>query len=312
MIGDVSRIRQILVNLLSNAVKFTEQGEVVLSLSALPLNNKRYALQFAVRDTGIGIAPERMDRLFRSFSQVDASTTRRYGGTGLGLAISKRLARSWAAVSGWKANRANGSTFHVVLPLSIASPSSAYRDGAATSGRAARTDRRRQRHQPAHSDPQLAAGEIPHECASGPEALAQIQQSGPFDIAILDVQMPDMDGMTLAHEIRRLHSAEQLPLVVLSSVGQRGAEIAGAGFASMLTKPIKQSQLYGILARVFTSHEHAAQATTNSAPAYDSNWAAVPPAYSDGRRPFREPESRCKTSCTTRLSGRRRGTARRC
>ena len=112
---------------------------------------------------------------------------------------------------------------------------------------------------------------VPHECASGPEALAAIQRSGPFDIAILDVQMPEMDGITLAHEIRRLYSAENLPLVGLSSVGQRSAEIAGAGFASMLTKPIKQSQLYNVLADVFTSREHAAQATLNSGSAYDGN-----------------------------------------
>ena len=121
VIGDVTRIRQILVNLLSNAVKFTEQGEVVLSLSALPLGSKRYELHFAVRDTGIGIAPERMNRLFRSFSQVDASTTRRYGGTGLGLAISKRLCEIMGGKIWVESEPGKGSTFHIALPLTIAS-----------------------------------------------------------------------------------------------------------------------------------------------------------------------------------------------
>src|SRR5262249_20646604 len=120
-LGDVTRVRQILVNLLSNAVKFTEQGEVEVFLTSRPIDDSRHELHFTVRDTGMGIPPERMDRLFRSFSQVDASTTRRFGGTGLGLAISKRLSEMMGGTMWVESEVRKGSIFHVILTAQAAS-----------------------------------------------------------------------------------------------------------------------------------------------------------------------------------------------
>ena len=122
VLGDGTRLRQIMVNLLSNAVKFTERGEVVLTLSSKPLARDRYELHFAVRDTGIGIPEDRMDRLFRSFSQVDASTTRRYGGTGLGLVICQRLTKLMGGTIWVESEVGKGSTFHVTIPMDVTEP----------------------------------------------------------------------------------------------------------------------------------------------------------------------------------------------
>ena len=120
VVGDAARLRQVLLNLLSNAVKFTEKGEVVVQVGAEPTGASAYRLELAVRDTGIGIPADRMDRLFASFSQVDASTTRRYGGTGLGLAISKRLVELMGGTMWAESEEGSGSTFHIDLPVEAA------------------------------------------------------------------------------------------------------------------------------------------------------------------------------------------------
>ena len=131
IVGDAARLRQVLLNLLSNAVKFTEEGEVVVHVDAEPTGASSYRLEFAVRDTGIGIPEDRMDRLFASFSQVDASTTRRYGGTGLGLAISKRLVELMGGTMWVESEEGKGSTFHIGLPVEAAEvPTTRGRAGA--------------------------------------------------------------------------------------------------------------------------------------------------------------------------------------
>ncbi|MDH4136037.1 MAG: GAF domain-containing protein, partial [Anaerolineae bacterium] len=263
--GDMTRLRQILVNLLSNAVKFTEQGEVVVSVDARLIGGgemrgedenaetfspPRYELHFAVRDTGIGIPPERMDRLFQSFSQVDASTTRRYGGTGLGLAISKRLSEMMGGTMWVESEVGKGSTFHFTIQAEAA-PSSMRVD--------------LQGIQPDLSDKRVLIvddnstnrfiltlqtqswGMLPRNTASPTEALEWIRQGDPFDVAILDMQMPEMDGLTLAAEMRRERDTEALPLVMLTSLGQQEADVERGEFAAFLTKPIKASQLYNVL-----------------------------------------------------------------
>ena len=115
IVGDGARLRQVLLNLLSNAVKFTEQGEVIVHVDAEPAGRGKHRLHLAVRDTGIGIPQDRMDRLFESFSQVDASTSRRYGGTGLGLAISKRIVELMGGTMWVESEEGKGSTFHIEL-----------------------------------------------------------------------------------------------------------------------------------------------------------------------------------------------------
>ena len=253
--GDVTRLRQILVNLLSNAVKFTEQGEVVLTLHSVPLTADRCELHFSVRDTGIGIPADRMDRLFRSFSQIDSSTTRRYGGTGLGLVICKRLCEIMGGHIRVESVAGEGSTFHAVLPMEIASPVHV----ALEPGTLNLDGRRLLIVDDNPTNRQILTlqaqswGMISKESASGEEALTRLRQGEQFDIAILDIQMPDMDGITLAREIHRQCGPDVMPLVGLSSVTRRVAEFEDAGFSRMLTKPIKQAQLYHVLAQVFST-----------------------------------------------------------
>jgi signal transduction histidine kinase/CheY-like chemotaxis protein/HPt (histidine-containing phosphotransfer) domain-containing protein len=264
--GDVTRLRQIVVNLLSNAVKFTEQGEVVLSVACSALRGgstnhatrdtqHAYELHFAVRDTGIGIPPDRMERLFQSFSQVDASTTRRYGGTGLGLAISRRLSEMmggtmWAESDGVPGK---GSTFHFTIQAKAApSPPRAYLEAAQPdlSGKQVlivddnATNRRILTLQT------QAWGMLPRDTDSPLKALDWIRQGSRFDVAILDMHMPEMDGLTLAAAMRRTRDAQALPLVMLTS-GQREVDTGGIRFAAFLTKPIKASQLYDALVDIF-------------------------------------------------------------
>jgi PAS domain S-box-containing protein len=263
VLGDVTRLRQILINLLGNAVKFTEKGEVVISVSKVPHADASAAsgpltLKFTVRDTGIGIPLDRMGRLFQSFSQADSSTSRKYGGTGLGLAISKRLTGLmggdlWAESSGVAGE---GSAFIFTIqtePVDL--PESGHRDlhGAqpALDGKRVlivddnATNRRILSLQLHNWGMQTRDSEFPEE------ALKWVRNDDPFDLAILDMHMPGMDGVTLAQQIRELRSPAALPLVLFSSLGRHETE-AGAGlFAAYLGKPIKPSQLFDTLAGLF-------------------------------------------------------------
>jgi signal transduction histidine kinase/CheY-like chemotaxis protein/HPt (histidine-containing phosphotransfer) domain-containing protein len=252
--GDVTRLRQILVNLLSNAIKFTEKGEVILTIRSAPLTEGRCELHFSVRDTGIGIPADRMDRLFRSFSQVDSSTTRRYGGTGLGLVICRRLCDIMGGRIWVESVAEKGSTFHVVLPLEIAPPVHEMPEPGPLylQGRTLLIVDDNPTNRQILTLQARNWGMRSEECASAEEALARLRQGERFDVAILDIQMPDIDGITLARDIHRLCDPETMPLVGLSSVTRRLSEFEGAGFSTMLTKPIKQSQLFNVLAQVFS------------------------------------------------------------
>ncbi len=270
--GDVTRLRQIFVNLLSNAVKFTEKGEIVLSVTVrrkdeegkldehrpgeLPLSE----LCFAIKDTGIGISEEGKARLFQSFSQVDASTTRRYGGTGLGLTISKRLAELMGGTMWVESKPGVGSTFYFTILVQAAPATSRpYLDASQPHLSAKRIlivdDNATNR-----SILSLQAqswGMLPYACASGLEALAQIEEGVPFDVAILDMQMPDMDGLMLAEQIRSVQSTHNLPLIMLTSMGRRDVlNTRNVEFAAFLHKPIKPSQLYNTLLPLFVGQKH--------------------------------------------------------
>jgi signal transduction histidine kinase/CheY-like chemotaxis protein/HPt (histidine-containing phosphotransfer) domain-containing protein len=250
VVSDATRVRQILVNLLSNAVKFTDTGEIVVrvELAGGELQAEDATLHFAVKDTGIGIPRERLDRLFRSFSQVDPSTTRRFGGTGLGLAICKRLCEMLGGALWVESEPGRGSTFHFRLRVRVP-PGQPAEPAALPSLRGKRllivddnaTNRQILRLQAE------SWGLIPRETGSAAEALEWIRLGEAFDVAILDIQMPDMDGITLAQEIRRHRGPDHLPLVALSSLGRRDAGAGAAPFAHYLTKPVKQSQLYNVL-----------------------------------------------------------------
>jgi PAS domain S-box-containing protein len=260
VVGDATRLRQILINLLNNAIKFTDKGEVVLSVDgeALGLGDgevgRKHRLHFAVRDSGIGIPEDRLGRLFESFSQVDASTTRRYGGTGLGLAISKRLSELMGGTIWVESQIGEGSTFHFTIQAEQASglaPADQQGPPPQLHGRRVLIvdDNATNRHilvRQAESWGMLA-----RDTASPAQALEWIRRGDPFDLAILDMQMPEMDGVTLAGEIGRYRDARALPLVLLTSLGSREEVRGGVEFAASLTKPIKPSQLYDTLMNVF-------------------------------------------------------------
>jgi signal transduction histidine kinase/CheY-like chemotaxis protein/HPt (histidine-containing phosphotransfer) domain-containing protein/PAS domain-containing protein len=263
IVGDVTRLRQILVNLLSNAVKFTEQGEVFLSVASEAASrgstgaaHDKHVLHFAVRDTGVGIPADRTDRLFQSFSQVDASTTRRYGGTGLGLAISRRLSEMMGGAMWVESEPGKGSTFHFTIVAQAApAPARAYLEESQPALQNKRvlivddneTNRR-------ILTRQVESWQmLPQATASPIEALNWIRQGAAFDVGILDMQMPVMDGLTLAQEIRKLASSEaQLPLVMLTSLGRNEVNADDDLFAAFLNKPIKPSSLFDVLVGIFT------------------------------------------------------------
>ncbi len=263
--GDSTRLRQILVNLLSNAVKFTQQGEVVLLVEATRSDEAvsapgegHYELHFAVRDTGIGISEEGKNRLFRSFSQVDASTTRRYGGTGLGLAISKRLAELMGGTMWVDSQPGVGSTFHfTILARAASALSQPYLQASQPhlAGRRVLIVDDNATNRSILTLQVQSWGMLPTACLSGQEALAQVQAGIPFDVAILDMQMPEMDGVMLAGQMRTLPAAASLPLIMFTSLGRREMDTQGVEFAALLHKPIKPSQLYNALLGLFAGQE---------------------------------------------------------
>jgi len=260
--GDVTRLRQIILNLLANAVKFTEKGEVVLSVTSQPLPAGQVELTFSVRDTGIGLSEAGMGRLFQSFSQADSSTTRKYGGTGLGLAISKRLAelmggRMWVESAGL----GHGSTFLFTMRVPIADlPAQSRRDYLGTQPELSRkrvlvvddnaTNRRVLALQMGKWGMLSRDTEFPAEALRW---LTDATAAGEtFDLAILDMHMPEMDGLELA---QRVHAMQpKLPLVLFSSLGRREVGDTQGLFAAYLAKPVRQSQLFDTLANLFAQH----------------------------------------------------------
>ena len=280
--GDLARLRQILLNLLSNAVKFTESGEVVLTVSSEVLSAGRVALTFAVRDTGIGMSAQGMSRLFQSFSQADSSTTRKYGGTGLGLAISKRLAelmggRMWAESEG----PGKGSTFFFTIEAATAKlPPRRQRDHV---GVQAELQGKRMLIVDDNATNRrvlsLQAGKWgmgTRDTESPLEALHWLEQGERFDLAILDMHMPELDGIELARRIRARCAA--LPLVLFSSVGRHEPHVDGSLFDAFLTKPIRQSHLFDTLASLLAHDASAKPAIVASAkPQIDPSMAARHP-----------------------------------
>jgi CheY-like chemotaxis protein len=249
-----------MINLINNALKFTEEGEVVLSVSGESVvkrgvKEKRHDLKFSVRDTGIGIPPERMDRLFQAFSQVDASTSRKYGGTGLGLAISKRLAELMGGDMWVESTVGEGTTFIFTIQAEQASdvkkrPHLAGEQAALSGKRVLvvddnETNRRILTLQGKTWGMHVRATENPKE------AIKWIKKGDPFDLAILDMNMPEMNGVELAVAIRGVRDAEALPLVLFTSLGSREVETGGVNFAAQLQKPLKPSALFDILLEIF-------------------------------------------------------------
>ncbi|MGE5434520.1 MAG: response regulator, partial [Candidatus Doudnabacteria bacterium] len=256
IVGDDARLRQVLLNLLSNAVKFTEQGEVMVLVDAEQIGGGSYRVELAVRDTGIGIPPDRMDRLFTSFSQVDASTTRRFGGTGLGLAISKRLVELMGGTITIESEVKKGSTFRISLPVASADVPTkfAFDDGLPhLAGKRIlivddnATNREIVARHARSWEMEPVAVELPAD------ALELIAQGEPFDVAVLDMMMPKMDGVALARAIRKHRSESELPLLLLTSLGRLPQLQSEGVFSAQLAKPLKASQLYNTLLQLLTA-----------------------------------------------------------
>ncbi len=253
VVGDEARLRQVVVNLLSNAVKFTGAGEVVTTVSSRPLGQNRVEVRIDVRDTGPGIAPEKLARLFEPFVQADLSTTREFGGTGLGLSISRRIVEAMSG-SIWADTEVGvGSTFHVVVPLQRAAEP--VRRGSTENNRVLEglrvlvvddneTNLRILR-------TQLEGWGMQTELFSRPtEALAAVESGELFDLGVLDVQMPVMDGVTLAHRLRETPAGAALPLLMLTSLGQASPALSELSRATDLSKPVKPWLLHAALGRL--------------------------------------------------------------
>ncbi len=217
-----------------------------------------YELHFAVRDTGIGISEEGQSRLFRSFSQVDASTSRRYGGTGLGLAISKRLAELMGGTMWVESQPGSGSIFHFTIqaqPAPAAARPYQQSDQPHLAGKRVLLVDDNATNRAILIAQTQSWGMLPTACASGQEALEQAQAGTAFDVAILDMQMPGMDGVMLAGQLRRSPATRSLPLVLFTSLGRREVDAQGVEFVAYLHKPIKPSQLYNVLLSLFIAPE---------------------------------------------------------
>jgi len=243
IIGDVTRLRQILANLLGNAVKFTEKGEVVLAISSLSLETGKIELNFAVRDTGIGISKDRMDRLFRSFSQVDSSTTRHYGGTGLGLAISKRLVEMMGGRIWVKSEPGKGSTFQFTIIAQSPAPKEAVSTNSSLTGKRILVVYGNDISRSMLAEAAWSWGMIPAVAASGKAALEMLAAET-FDFVILDAVLPDVDGQSLSRKVKKDKNAD-ITSVIFTPIGRsllRETQVDG-----WLTKPIKPIQLRNLL-----------------------------------------------------------------
>jgi CheY-like chemotaxis protein len=243
IVGDSHRLRQVLLNLISNAMKFTHQGEIFVSVDLLKIGNSNLELAFHVKDTGIGIPKDKLSRLFKAFSQVDSSTTRKYGGTGLGLVISERLVHLMSGNILVESQSEVGTTFTFTITAGVSQSSLRQYVHFNTAGNEGKkvlviddnaTNLTILKNQLEHwmLTPVLAA--------SAQQALNILASSDRFDLVITDMQMPDMDGLQLSQKIKSKYT---LPIILLSSIGDENKRKHPHLFSAVLNKPVKQQQL---------------------------------------------------------------------
>ena len=278
VIGDVTRIRQILVNLLNNALKFTDKGEVVVLLKSMLLEKNQYELQFSIRDTGIGIPKDKTGRLFQSFSQVDTSTTRKYGGTGLGLAISKELAEKMGGRMWVESEEGKGSTFHftVIAKAEETAPLISIDQYSDFSGKRILIVDDNATNRLILIKQTESWGMKPTAVESGKEALALFDKET-FDIAILDMQMPEMDEFTLSERISEMNTKNNLPMIILTSIKRDKTRATDSRIAAFLNKPIKTSNLFNVLNSIISSASAVKTKKTKKENAMDSTVAVRHP-----------------------------------
>jgi PAS domain S-box-containing protein len=250
IIGDLTRLRQIFVNLISNAVKFTEEGEVLVSASSRRLGGDSYEFHFAVKDTGIGISADNMYRLFKSFSQIDASTTRKYGGTGLGLAISKRLVELMGGMIWAESGLGKGSIFHfTIISEARSAEPKAYQssDQPVLAGKRLLIVDGRETNLKIMKQLALLWHMLPEAASNAKDAL-DLARASAFDAAILGADIQGMELLALASEIRQYQ--RKMPLILSASFGSKKFDDCSQ-FNAFLTRPIKPLQLYESLRKIF-------------------------------------------------------------
>ncbi len=268
--GDEQRLRQVLVNLMSNAVKFTEHGDVLVKVQKLTPpgeaeNSSTLMLHFSVRDTGIGVAPDRLARLFRPFTQADVSTARKYGGTGLGLAISRKLVELMGGKMWAESVPGQGSTFHFTAKVTA-------KPEAKTPAHVARLPRLADLKILILDDNAASRemlfeqckewGMLPQAVESPAQALQLLRQGAEFDLALIDMHLPGTDGISVAAEIQKINSASMMPMVLLTPLGKRNStkNEVHVLFAHAVHKPIKPAQLCAVLERALLSQRVAPRA----------------------------------------------------
>ena len=269
--GDPGRIRQILFNLIGNAIKFTQEGEIVVEVSVIETSNIARSLRFAVTDTGIGIAPEVQQSLFDSFTQVDSSTTRKFGGTGLGLAICKRLVSMMQGEIGVISEQGQGSSFWFTIPLRHSSTSSPTPLPTGTlQGRRVCIVESNDTIRFLLQHYTQSWGMSCEVARNGQDGLALLQQHAndgqSFDLAILDHTLSETtqeDGLSLAKQIRQNPLISHIPLILLTAFGKRGeGKLAHqAGFNGYLPKPIRHQQLQQCLQMLLSNTQHASSSS---------------------------------------------------
>ena len=249
VIGDPGRVRQVVLNLLSNAVKFTQAGEVVVSLKTTLLPDERVEARITIRDTGIGISPDRIAGLFKPFIQADASTTRLYGGTGLGLAICKHLCELMGGSIWAHSELGKGSSFQFSIVVSRSTAPSMQPSNKHLIGRRALiVDDNATNLQVLRA--QIEGWGVQTLALSSPRtAIERLHAGEPFDVALIDYRMPELDGMQLATEIRK--ERPEVPIIILSSFGRPVESAISKPIATFVSKPVRRATLLGILSSLF-------------------------------------------------------------
>ncbi|MES2112907.1 MAG: two-component regulator propeller domain-containing protein [Bacteroidota bacterium] len=245
IVADALRLRQVLINLVSNAIKFTHKGEVFVGVNTEDFDNNELLLTFSIRDTGIGIPPDKLNKLFKAFSQVDSSTTRKYGGTGLGLAISEKLVNLMGGEIHVQSEVGVGTTFSFTIRTKAgvnAQRNYVYLNTLELEGKAVLVVDDNDTNRDILKSQLEQWKFTPIVAESGAQALKILSSKQPVNLVISDMDMPDMDGVQLAKKIRKKYP--DLPIILLSSLGNEESKSEAHLFNAVLTKPVRHQTLY--------------------------------------------------------------------